>query len=172
MTGHQGQGPDTSGTRRCCQIVRPSTILAWFRLLAAKKYDSSEQRRKLGRPRKHNNIRESVIKLARENLGWGYTKIRDALRGLKVEIGRTTVVNILAEAGIEPAPERKNKRTWAQFIRSLWLPKTHPQGNSCCFPHVAMMKATDFWQFNYLPQIRPLNGSRLGCVAFQRQVAS
>ena len=104
----------------CCQIVRPSTILAWFRQLAAKKYDSSEQRRKLGRPRKHTNIRELVIKLALENLGWGYTKIRDALRGLKIEIGRTTVANILTEAGIEPAPERKNKRTWAQFIRSHW----------------------------------------------------
>jgi hypothetical protein len=26
----------------------------------------------------------------------------------------------LAEAGIEPAPERKNKRTWKQFIRSHW----------------------------------------------------
>jgi hypothetical protein len=104
----------------CCQIVRPNTILAWFRQLAAKKYDSSEQRRKLGRPRKHNNIRELVIRLACDNLSWGYTKIRDALRGLKVEIGRTTVANILAEAGIEPAPERKNKRTWKQFLRSHW----------------------------------------------------
>jgi len=61
-----------------------------------------------------------VIRFARENLGWGYTKIRDALRGLKVEIGRTTVANILAEAGIEPAPERKTKRTWKLFIRSHW----------------------------------------------------
>ncbi len=58
----------------CCQIVRPSTILTWFRQLAAKKYDSSEQRRKLGRPRKHNNIRELVIRLARDNLGWATPK--------------------------------------------------------------------------------------------------
>jgi putative transposase len=55
----------------CCQIVRPSTILAWFRQLAAKKYDSSAQRKKPGRPRKPNDIRDLVIKLARENLGWG-----------------------------------------------------------------------------------------------------
>jgi hypothetical protein len=27
--------------RVCCQIVRPETILAWFRQLAAQKYDSS-----------------------------------------------------------------------------------------------------------------------------------
>jgi hypothetical protein len=45
----------------------------------------------------------------------GYTKIRDALRGLKIEIGRTIVANILTEAGIEPAPERNRKRTWKQF---------------------------------------------------------
>jgi putative transposase len=103
-----------------CQIVRPETILAWFRQLAAKKYDSSADRRTPGRPRKAGDIRDLVIKLATENPGWGYTKIRDALRGLKVEIGRTTVASILANAGIEPAPERSRRRTWNQFIRSHW----------------------------------------------------
>lgn len=58
--------------------------------------------------------------MANENLGWGYTKIRDALRGLKIEIGRTTVANILAEAGLEPAPERTKKKTWATFLKSHW----------------------------------------------------
>jgi putative transposase len=61
-----------------------------------------------------------VLELARDNPGWGYTRIRDALRGLKIEIGRTTVANMLAQAGIEPAPERNRKRTWAQFLKSHW----------------------------------------------------
>jgi hypothetical protein len=61
-----------------------------------------------------------VLELARDNPGWGYTRIRDALRGLKIEIGRTTVANMLAEAGIEPAPERNRKRTWTQFLKSHW----------------------------------------------------
>ncbi len=61
-----------------------------------------------------------VLRMANDNLSWGYTKIRDALRGLKLEIGRTTVANILAEAGIEPVPERKRKRTWAKFLKSHW----------------------------------------------------
>jgi hypothetical protein len=35
-------------------------------------------------------IRKLVVDMALANLGWGYTKIRDALRtGLKIEIGRT-----------------------------------------------------------------------------------
>jgi len=102
-----------------CQIVRPSTILGWFRKLVARKYDSSRVRRP-GRPRKANESRELVLRIARENPGWGYTKIRDALRGLRIEIGRTTVANLLAEAGLEPAPERNRKRTWKQFLRSHW----------------------------------------------------
>jgi putative transposase len=36
--------------RACCQIVKPGTILAWFRALAASKYDGSKNR-KPGRPR-------------------------------------------------------------------------------------------------------------------------
>src|ERR1035438_295196 len=95
--------------RACCQIVRPETILAWFRQLAAKKYDSSKAP-KVGRPGKAADVHELVLELARDNPGWGYTRIRDALRELKVEIGRTTVATILAEAGIGPAPERNRKR--------------------------------------------------------------
>jgi transposase InsO family protein len=105
--------------RKCCLLVKPGTILAWFRQLAARKYDSSEARR--GRPPKPKDVRKLVIKLAMENPGWGYTKIRDALRtGLGIEIGRTTVANILAEAGIEPAPEREKTRTWKQFMKAHW----------------------------------------------------
>ncbi|MEO7034202.1 MAG: hypothetical protein ABI548_09945 [Polyangiaceae bacterium] len=58
--------------------------------------------------------------MATENPGWGNTKIRDALRGLKLEIGRSAVASILAEAGIEPAPERSRNRTWKQFLKSHW----------------------------------------------------
>ena len=39
---------------------------------------------------------------------------------MKIEIGRTTVAAILAEAGLEPAPERTRKRTWKHFLRSHW----------------------------------------------------
>ena len=101
----------------CCQIVRPETILAWFRRLGAAKYDSSQVRR-VGRPRKGRDVRRVVVRLAQENPRWGYTKIRDALRGLGIEIGRTAVADILGEVGIEPAPERGRRRTWKAFIGS------------------------------------------------------
>ncbi|MGC9986208.1 MAG: hypothetical protein ABSF35_21605, partial [Polyangia bacterium] len=59
--------------RECCQIVKPGTILGWLRELAARKYDSS--RRKTGRPRKARDIRKLVVRMALENLNWGYTKL-------------------------------------------------------------------------------------------------
>jgi putative transposase len=63
--------------------------------LAARKYDSSEAGR--GRPPKPKDGRKLVVEMAMANPGWGYTKIRDALRtGLAIEIGRTTVAEILA----------------------------------------------------------------------------
>jgi len=105
--------------RGYCQLVRPATILKWFRELAAKPYDGSKQRTP-GRPRKPNELRQLVLRLANENIGWGYTKIRDALRGMKIEIGRTTIAAILADAGLEPAPERTRKRTWKPFLKSHW----------------------------------------------------
>ena len=50
--------------RACCEIVRPATILAWFRQLAAQKYDGSKAR-SVGRPRKPGDVRSLVLDLAR-----------------------------------------------------------------------------------------------------------
>ncbi len=48
-------------------------------------------------PAKPKDVRKLVIEMAMASVGWGDTKIRDALRtGLAIEIGRTTVAEILA----------------------------------------------------------------------------
>ena len=103
-----------------CELVRPRTILDWFRRIFSAKYDSSKSSKRVGRPRKADETRELVVTLANENLSWGYTKIRDAIRALGIDICRNTVANILNRAGIVPAPERAKKRTWNRFIRSHW----------------------------------------------------
>ena len=54
--------------------------------------------------------------MARENPTQGYTRIRDQLNHLGNEVGRTTVVDILREAGLTPEPEQRRERTWAEFI--------------------------------------------------------
>ena len=48
--------------KKYCQIVKPGTILGWFRHLAARKYNSSKA--KVGRPRKKKDIRKLAIEMA------------------------------------------------------------------------------------------------------------
>jgi putative transposase len=77
-------------------IVTPETILRWYQRLVAKKYDGSKNRRP-GRPRTKEAIADLVVRMARENPTWGYTRLRDALRHAGHEIGRNTVKRILLD---------------------------------------------------------------------------
>jgi putative transposase len=101
-------------------LVTPQTLLAWHRKLIAKKYDSSGRRRKSGRPPTKEELRDLVIRMAEENRGWGYTRIRGAMANLGHELGRGTIAGILKQAGLEPAPERDKTGTWAEFLRTHW----------------------------------------------------
>jgi transposase InsO family protein len=101
------------------RIASPDTILRWYRDLVARKYDGS-QRRGPGRPRTREEIASLVVRIAEENARWGYTKIRDALSNLGIEIGRNTVKRILHSNGIVPAPERGNRTPWKTFLKAHW----------------------------------------------------
>ena len=68
-------------------LVTPDTLLRWHRQLIARKYDGSEKRRP-GRPRTAIEIEKLIVRMARENPRWGYTRIRGALYNLGHEIGR------------------------------------------------------------------------------------
>ena len=76
-----------------------------------------------GRKRKPEEIRELVVKLAKEN-DWGYTRILGELKKLGIKsLSRNTVKNILKENGIDPAPKR-GEDSWDEFIKrhfkTLW----------------------------------------------------
>ncbi len=87
-------------------LVTPDTLLRWYRRLIAQKYDGSKSRRS-GRPKTAVEIEELIIRMARDDPRWGYTRIRGALWNLGHEIGRNTIKRILLENGIDPAPLRK-----------------------------------------------------------------
>jgi len=98
-------------------IVTPDTILRWYRRLVAKKYDGAS-RRGPGRPATDKDIAALLVRMARENPSWGYMRLRDALRHLGHEIGRTAVKRILLDHGIDPAPERERRTNWKTFIKA------------------------------------------------------
>jgi len=100
-------------------IVTPDTILRWYRTLVAKKYDGSNARRP-GRPRTKADLAALVVRMAKENPTWGYTRIRGGLKRLGHDVGRNTIKAILKDHGIEPAPERGTNMPWKTFLAAHW----------------------------------------------------
>ena len=99
-------------------VARPDTILAWYRKLVARKFDGSKARRTPGRPRVDRALEQLIVRMAKENLDWGYDRIVGSLANLGYEISDQTVGNILQRHALPPAPERKHTTTWPAFIRT------------------------------------------------------
>jgi transposase InsO family protein len=95
-------------------FVTPETLLAWHRRLVARRWTYSGRRP--GRPRISLEIRELVLRLARENPRWGYRRIAGELLGLGVQISATSVRKVLMGAGVGPAGQRGGS-SWREFIR-------------------------------------------------------
>jgi putative transposase len=100
-------------------IVTPDTLLRWYRNLIAKKYDGSAARGP-GRPATKTDTAKLVVQMAASSPSWGYTRIRGALWNLGHDLGRNTIKRILADAGIEPAPERSKRTNWKTFLKAHW----------------------------------------------------
>ena len=115
-------------------VAKPDTIPAWYRKLIAKKFDGSRHRSYPGRPPIKPELQELIIKMARENSGWGYDRIVGALSNLGHTVTDQTVGNVLKRHGIAPAPKRSQTTPWKQFIQS----------------HLAVMAGTDFFTVEVL----------------------
>jgi len=115
-------------------IAKPDTILGWYRKLIANKFAGAKKRRSPGRPRIRPETEHLVLRLARENSGWGYDRIVGALANLGHQLSDQTVGNILRRHGVAPAPKRSQSTTWKDFIRS----------------HMDVLAATDFFTVEVL----------------------
>ena len=108
-------GPDL---KRMITIVRYDTYLRWVR-----NHKGLVSTKRSGRPKKPDEIRQLVLKIAQET-GWGYTRVLGQLRRLGImDISRQTIVNILQQAGHDPGPKR-GPGTWDELLKmhaeTLW----------------------------------------------------
>jgi transposase InsO family protein len=94
--------------------VRPETLLRWHRRLVARRW--TYPHRRPGRPPLERQVRELIVRLARENTSWGYVRIVGELRKLGISVSATLVRSVLAEASIPPAPQR-DRHSWRCFLR-------------------------------------------------------
>src|SRR5262245_46154062 len=115
-------------------VARPETLLVWYRKLIANKFDGSKYRKSWGRPRVDEETERLVVRMAKENPGWGNDRIVGAMANLGLRLSDQTVANILRRHDIPPAPKRKQTTSWKDFIRA----------------HMAVLAATDFFTVEVL----------------------
>jgi len=94
--------------------VTPKTLLRWHRRLVARRWTYPGRP---GRPPIGREIRELVLRLARENPRWGYKRIAGELNGLGLAVSATTVRKLLRHAGLGPAGKR-GSLSWREFLRT------------------------------------------------------
>lgn len=102
-----------SGWRAALVIVQPETVIRWHRLGWKRYWSWKSRHHRCGRPRIERELRELIMRMARENPLWGAQRIRGELLGLGYEVGRETVRRYMHDARRRPPSQ-----TWPTFLRN------------------------------------------------------
>ena len=106
-----------------------STPLSRTRDLTAPRPPNRRRHRRFrASPRKRNRpaarppvlpaIRELIVRMARDNNGWGYCRIQGELRKVGHRVARSTIAKTLKANGISPSPDRPT--SWRTFLKAHW----------------------------------------------------
>ena len=105
------------GLESACVIIRPSTLMKWYRTLIANKFYGSKKRLHPGRPRIKAENERLILEIASTNVGWGAKRIQGALAHIGISLSHQTILNVLARNGFHPCPTRKGMDSWSSFIK-------------------------------------------------------
>jgi hypothetical protein len=97
------------------RIVRPETVIRWHQELVRRKWTQPSQKQ-VGRPKINQETESLIVRLAKENLRWGYYRIEGELKKLGFVASLTTVRNVLDRNGILPAPVRYGSIGWKTMM--------------------------------------------------------
>lgn len=129
-------GRGLPGLKDIITIVTPKTFTKWVRE-SIKRKGKKVKRRRPGRPKTLEVIRDIILRIARET-DFGYTRLQGELRKIGINVSRTTIISILKEANLPTGPVR-GESPWHQFVarhaKTLW---------ACDFMGVKVLTKTGF----------------------------
>jgi putative transposase len=102
--------------RWSCFLVTPATLLRWHREFVRKKWTYGKTG-KPGRPPIDPEVRDLVLRIARENPRWGCVRIQGELAKLSIRVSAATIRTLLRSARLGPAPRRTGP-SWTEFLRA------------------------------------------------------
>jgi putative transposase len=91
--------------------------LGWHRQLVRRKWSAFGRRRGPGRPGLDLEIQKLILKMAKDNPGWGCVRIRGELIKLGYRVSATAIRKLLRSNSIGPAPHR-SRLSWKKFLRA------------------------------------------------------
>ena len=97
-------------------VVQPETYRKWVR-----QSKRGEAFKPSGRPRIPQATVNLVLRMAQENVRWGYRRIVGEFKKLGIRIGTTTVKEVLRDSGVLPAPDKGFKKPaipWTTFVHA------------------------------------------------------
>jgi putative transposase len=102
--------------RWSCFLFTPATLLRWHRELVRKKWTYGKTGLP-GRPPIDPEVRDLVLRIARENPRWGCIRVEGELHKLGIAVSGTTIRTLLRTSRLGPAPRRTGP-SWTQFLRA------------------------------------------------------
>lgn len=134
-------------------LVSVKTYQRWLR-----EEQAGKEPGRVGRPKMAQEVRDLIIRMAKDNLGWGVRKVVGELRKLKLKASRSSVRRVLVDEGVLPDPSRHAPKgvvtPWRTFVaghvntmvacdffcKTVWTPLGQKMGYVLAFIHLGSRK--------------------------------
>jgi transposase InsO family protein len=98
------------------RLFKPTTVIGWHREIVRRKW-AFQQKGRSGRPPIDAELGQWILRVAQDNPGLGYDKLKGELRKLGFKVSPTTIRTARQRHGIPPAPERsRSGSSWRAFL--------------------------------------------------------
>ena len=96
--------------------VRPETLLRWHHHLVTRRAARWGSKSR-GRPPISRDLKDLIVRFARDNPRWGYRRIQGELKRPGHQVSAMTIRDVLRRSGLGPAPRRAGP-SWSEFLQA------------------------------------------------------